>query len=114
MFRMCHHDHAGWTVQEVADLMGRSEDWVLDRLSEMEVLAPQLFPILTPRQHRVRTMVRLGLTNAQMAQLLKISCSTVSNVLVTLRNKGCLESVPDAVAVVSYESSMDNQIKEKF
>lgn len=113
VYRMCHHDFEGLPVREAALRLNWSEKTVRRLLAELEVQAPQLFPILTPRQLEVRDLFNEGHTNAQIALMLKISKGTVCSILQNLRKKGVLPK-QFAIPMCSYNEAQDLEIKEKF
>jgi len=114
VYRLCHHDYMGLTIKQAATVLQCSEDKIERTLAEVERVAPQLFPILTTRQVQVRDLVNEGHTNAQIALILDVSKSAVSNVLHSIRKKGVLPIIYGGDAMLSYEDGMDNQIQEKF
>lgn len=48
--RLCHHEHDGYPVDDAARVMGITPAKVKALLRSVKRKAPQLFPILTPRQ----------------------------------------------------------------
>lgn len=68
-FRLRHHDHEGLTEEEAADELGISPRAVRGRLTRMQKIAPQLFPILNRKNAKVWGLWREGgLTCAEISE----------------------------------------------
>jgi DNA-directed RNA polymerase specialized sigma24 family protein len=112
-YRQCHHDFKGLSIEQAALALGWPTARIRMLLREAEEIAPQLFPILSHRQARVRELAESGFTNGQIAEVLHISRGTVCKVVSLLRKKGALPE-HHTISVCRYDSSMDLNIKEKF
>ena len=60
VFRLRHHDHEGLTEEEAADELGISPRAVRGRLTRMQKVAPQLFPILSRKNAELWEMWHRG------------------------------------------------------
>ncbi|KKN57526.1 hypothetical protein LCGC14_0561430 [marine sediment metagenome] len=47
IYRACHHEHKGMSVEEASDVYAIPEPTIERILAEVEDIAPQLFPILS-------------------------------------------------------------------
>ncbi len=112
-YRLVHHDFDGKTVKEASKIMGVSIDKVYRLLRSMKKKAPQLFPILTPREAIVAKMLlEEELTEQQIADMSKCSVNSIYLLITRMRNKGFC--IPKIKAPVRYTESMDGKIKRKF
>lgn len=113
IYRSCHHDFGGMTQQEVAVELCMSRSTISRILKHIEKKAPQLFPILTPKQKQIRDLIcNAGLTHQMIALDLAINEHTVDHIVEQLKKKGvCLPSPPKTKC---YQTYMDAEIKQKF
>jgi len=99
--RSVHHEFQGLPSAIAAKKLGVSEATLRKALEQIKQKAPQLFPLLTPRQKFVLDLIiEEGLTQQQIADKLLISTCAVEKIIKTLRQKGvCLPSPPKIVAL---------------
>jgi len=121
IFRMRHHDFGGLTTKQVAIMLGITTTTVARHMREMQIIAPQLFPILTQRQALIyRLYVEMGLSLDDIGTALGITKSCVGVVLYRLRKKGLVPARETSRWFFkfdkpkSYDSLYDNRIKLKF
>lgn len=113
VIHFCHHDHCGYATSTAAIMMKISQRRVQQLLNSAERKAPQLFPILSTQQNRVKDFINdWGMTFEQIASELKISVHTVDSVVTTLKEKGVF--IEKRKKTVPYQNFMDSQVKEKF
>ena len=87
--RLCHHDFDGLSIKQAALKMGLSQRRIQQLLQSAKRKAPQMFPILTPRQADVQYFIsEYKYTYKQIAKELHISEQTVVKTVRTLREKG--------------------------
>lgn len=87
-FRLRHHDHEGLTEEEAADELGISSRAVRGRLTRMQKVAPQLFPILSRKNAKLWEMWhRGGLACAEIAERVKCTESAVTQRLQHIKKK---------------------------
>lgn len=112
-YRLCHHDFGGKTITEAAEIMGISQRAVSYLLNKLEKTSPQLFPILTRRQKRIYDLWSGGESRCDIAKELGVTESTV-NSIVNCINKKYGYGVLRRGEILSYDGSMDNNVKQKF
>ncbi len=115
-YRLCHHDFEGLTVAQAAIRMELREHIVRRLLKSLKRKAGQLFPILTKRQfliYKLRT--EKGHTQQEIAAILRTTQSNIHDVLDRMKEQGMpglnVEGLGDTV---SYDSSMDKHVKQRF
>lgn len=106
-------DAGGKTVEEAAIIMDITVRAVYSLLEAAEKARPDLFPIITKREYEVLTLVQDGETRYEIANKLEVSLRRVDQIISSLRDKGRDVSVQNP-GTVSYQSWMDDQVKEKF
>jgi DNA-binding CsgD family transcriptional regulator len=110
-YRLCSSDFNNLSVDEAAAKMGVSHKAVLKLLKSVEHKAPQLPPVLTPRQQAVLLLIEKGLRPTEISTAMGLSESDVSNVIKFLSERKFI-SVP--AKTISYKPSMDNKVIHKF
>jgi transposase len=115
-YHLCHHEFHGHTVTEAAILMGVSVSQVRRLLRNVKQKAPQLFPILTKQQYLIfQLYVERGLTQRVIAEMLKTTQSNIHAIIQRMKKKGVKGlDVTGIGDTVSYDSSMDKHVKQKF
>jgi DNA-directed RNA polymerase specialized sigma subunit len=114
IYRLVSSDFEGLTVAEAAILEGVTPRAIQRVLQRLEQIAPQLFPILTRQEAQVLKYIEVDhLTNQQIAEHLKVTCSRVSQITKSLVDKGKLNQINPGRAL-SYHPGMDAHIVEKF
>ena len=114
-YRFQHHNFGGLTTQETAKKMKISPRKVRQLLQSLKRKAPQLFPILTHRQHLIYELyMNIGLSTYKIAAYLNTPQSNIWNILNRLKKKGMFLSKSFKPIIVSYEKEMDEFIIHKF
>ncbi len=109
-FRHCHHDFGGLSIKAAACRMGVTIGAVRKYLQHIKQNAPQLFPILTPRDRTILAMYDLQISRVEIAELLRITWDILDERVKTLRKHGFLwNRKPD-----QFDPGMDAAVKEKF
>ena len=116
VYRHCHHEFGGKTVADTATILSMSESTVRRLLKSLKTKAPQLFPILNRNEFAIYKMVtEQGLTQEQIAILFNTTQSSIQGVTQNLKDRGMLGlDVQGLGKTVSYDSSMDKHVKQKF
>ena len=109
-FRLCHHDFEGLSVKDAANYMGTSVRAIRNLLKSVEEVAPQMFPILTPRQQVILALYNQPMQHEIIAAGLRISRCTLKREIAFLREHNFLQNTtPD-----QYRERLDGDVKEKF
>ena len=101
------------THSEAAREMGistRKFNAVLERARKSR---PDLFPMLTNQEHDLLNMLECGVCREDIATRTGLTVRRVDYIIESLRRKGRDVTVSNPGAV-SYQSWMDDQVKEKF
>lgn len=116
VYRLRHHDFEGLTTQETAKKMKFSPRKIRQLLKSLKQKAPQLFPILTHRQHLIYELyINTGLSQHKIAKYLGTTQSNIWAILNRLKKKGMLFLKPlGSGDIIAYEKGMDNIILYKF
>ena len=115
-YRLRHHEFKGYTTKETAKIMKIAPEKVRTLLKSLQAKAPQLFPVLTYRQHLVYWLyTKKGLSRYKIAAYLGTAYSNVWELLNRAKKKGMpfLESIGFG-DMAAYEDGMDNHIIYKF
>lgn len=115
-YRLRHHRFAGLTTKETAKIMKIKPETVRTLLKSLRAKAPQLFPILTPRQYLIYWLYAIkGLPQHKIATYLNTTQSNIWAMLNRLKKKGMPFLEPSGFgSTVTYEEEMDNHIIHKF
>lgn len=115
-YRLRHHEFEGFTTIETAKIMKITHNKVRQLLKSLKAKAPQLFPILTFRQHLIYWLyTEKGLPIHIIAKYLGVAYSTVWGLLNRAKKKGMPFIKCNGFGdLVSYESGMDNFIIYRF
>lgn len=109
--RLVHHDFDGYPIGDAARVMGTTVKEVKALLKSVKRKAPQLFPILTPRQQTILGLYGQSLSRATISVSLGITVAALAKEIEFLRGYGFLNNKEP----VSYvPSEHDEQIREKF
>lgn len=109
--RLVHHDFDGYPIDDAARIMRITPKEVKALLKSVERKAPQLFPILTPRQQAILKLYDQQLSRATVAESLGITIAALAKEVEFLRehrflvSEACERYVP---------SKHDAQIVQKF
>ena len=112
-YRLCHHDFGGKTITEAAEIMGISQRAVSYLLNKLKKTSPQLFPILTICQKQVYDLWLEGRSRCCIAERLGVTESTIKSIINCVNKKFGYE-VLRRDKTLSYDGSMDNNVKQKF
>jgi transposase len=86
---MRHHDFAGLTTKQVAAKLGVTPKCINSYMRKMRKIAPQLFPILTPRQMDVYVLYeQMGMSHPEVEKYLGMSAGTSGATIWYMRKKG--------------------------
>lgn len=109
--RLCHHDHGGYCADDAARIMGITPKEVKALLRLVKRKAPQLFPMLTPRQQTILRLYDQQLDRVTIAKLLGITIIMLAKDIRFLRrHKFLVNNI-----FVRYEpNKYDDQVKERF
>lgn len=114
-YKLRHHEFAGLTTKETAKIMKIAPETVRLLLKSVRAKIPQLFPILTHRQHIVYWLyVKRGLSQYKIADYLHIGQSSVWGILNRVKKKGIPILHSGFGDTVAYEQGMDGHISHKF
>jgi len=111
IIRYHHHEFKGLTFSETAKVCELTEPDLRAALAEIKRKAPQLFPILTPRQVAVRTGWENNLSQAAIAAGLELTEAQVKQDYEFLRVHKFVAARPVTVA---YADHMDDKIIQRF
>lgn len=111
IIRYHHHDFKGLTLTETAKVCELTELDLRIALAKIRRKAPQLFPILTPRQVAVRTGWENGLSQAAIAAGLELTEARVKTELNFLYEHKFIVASP---TIVVYADHMDDKITQRF
>lgn len=110
VFRACHHDFGGLSIEEAAEKIGCLPKTVKLVLKRVEKKCPQLFPILTPQHHAILLMYDKHMSRASIAAALGISEQELHKTIAFLRKHKFLWNRK----VDQYDPLMDSRVKIKF
>lgn len=110
--RQVHHDHIGEPKRIAAKRMGISIGRLNQILRSVKKKAPQLFPVLTPRQAFVRKQLDDGWDHYRIANHLEITVRQVDNTVAQLHKLGV--PIYHRPRTISYSSDLDGEVIRKF
>jgi biotin operon repressor len=109
--RLCHHEFKGFPIDDTAGIMGITVKEVKALLRSTKRKAPQMFPILDPRQRAVLALYDQHVSRATMCTSLGITLSSLKKEVEFLRKHGFLFSM----TAERYDPVMhDALVKERF
>ncbi|KKN21068.1 hypothetical protein LCGC14_0928940 [marine sediment metagenome] len=112
--KLCHHEFDGLTQVEAAEQVGISHQAISDLLARVKKVLPQYFPIFTKLEMRWYHYYMVdGWSVADIAEYTESSPDTIYKALKRIRSKGAYFTEPTN-RVLSYDESMDANIKQKF
>ncbi len=110
VLRACHHDFDGLSIEEAAEKLECPPEAIEHILKQIEKIAPQLFPILTPRHRAILLMYDKHMSRASIAVALGVTEQELHKEIAFLRKHKFLWNCK----VDQYDPLMDNQVKRKF
>lgn len=114
IFRTCHHDFDGLSQTEAAKKLDISQSVISDALKRVEEAFPHFFPILTKLEAKCYHLYMTeGWGIDELAEHFGLTLNSIYKTLQRAKDKGMFFS--DAKGrVLSYEPSMDANVKQKF
>ena len=114
ILRACHQDFDGLTQAEAAKKLSISQSVVSDVLTAVEKILPQYFPILTQLEvGRYHLFMVEGWNVDEIAEHFGVTPSSIYRTLQRAKDKGMYFTEAKG-RILSYEPSMDGDIKQKF
>ena len=114
VLRLCHQDFQGLGQIEAANEMGISQSALSSLLAEVKKILPQFFPLLTKLEAQLYHYYMVGGWNVdEIAIHMDKSQNAVYKGLKRAKDKGMYFTEAKG-RVLSYEPSMDGDIKQKF
>lgn len=114
ILKACHHDFEGLPQTEAAKKLGISQAAISDALARIEKVMPQMFPILTRLEaERHHLYCAEGWSVEEIAERFGVTPDSVYKALQRAKDKGACFVEPKG-RMLSYEPSMDGEIKERF
>jgi len=114
VFRLCHHDFGGLPPEEAAKRMNVSPSAVNRLLAAVEKVMPQYFPILTKLEaERYHLYMIEGWSVDEIAEHFGVTPNSIYKALRRARDKGMFFTEAKS-RILSYEPSMDANVKQKF
>jgi len=110
-YRLCHSDFNGLSINDTACRMKITRKAVLRLLKNIERKAPQLLPVLTPRQRLVLMCLEKGESSADIAEATGIADTHIRDTVKFLCDRGFITA---PVEIIRYSPKMDGKIKERF
>ncbi len=112
-FQLCSGELRGMTTIEAAADMGISVQAVNRLLARAEERCPELFPLLTRQEARVRELMdNNGLCNSAIAMKLGLSLQRISQISMSIDDKLGRRDQP--IVMERYESHLDSKVVRKF
>ena len=109
--RLCHHEFDGYPIDDAARIMGTTAKEVKALLRSAKRKAPQMFPILSPRQRAILVLYDQRLSRGAICASFGITLALLKKEVEFLRKHGFLFSM----ATERYDPTRhDALIKEKF
>ena len=114
IFRLCHHDFEGLTQAEAAKRLGVVQSVIAKSLERVKKVFPQYFPIFTKFEMKCYHYYMVdGWSVADIVEYLEKTENAVYKALQRIRSKGAYFAGPTG-RVLSYDESMDAEVKQKF
>ena len=110
VFRACHHDFGGLSIEEAAEKIGCIPGTVKLVLKRVEKKCPQLFPILTPQHRAILLMYDKHMSRASIAAALGVTEQELHKEITFLRKHKFLWNRK----VDQYDPLMDGRVKVRF
>lgn len=112
-YQLVSGEFEGLSTDEAAKRMKITPQAVNRLLKRAEKLCPQLFPLFTKQEAKVKIMLTKGRSNTDIANQLGVSLSRVSQIIGSVCGKRNYDhTLP--VKILRYEPHMDSQIRRKF
>jgi len=114
ILRACHHDFGSMTQQEASQHLNIPQQTISDVLKRLEKIVPQFFPILTKLEAKCYHCWMIeGWEIPEIAEYTGQSENAVYKTLQRTRDKGMCFTESKG-RVLSYDPSMDADVKRKF
>lgn len=114
IFQLCHHDFEGLTQAEAAKHLGVVQSVIAESLGHVKKVFPQYFPIFTKFEMKCYHYYMVdGWSVADIVEYLEKTENAVYKALRRIRSKGAYFAGPKG-RVLSYDESMDSEVKQKF
>jgi hypothetical protein len=110
VFRTCHHDFGGLSIEEAAEKIRCLPETVKLILKRVEKKAPQLFPILTPQHRAILLMYDKHMSRASIAVALGVTEQGLHKEIAFLREHKFLWNRKSD----QYDPLIDSRVKIKF
>ena len=110
LLQLVHHDFDGLSTKEAAERMKCSFKTIETMLKQIEKIAPQLFPILTPQHRAILLMYDKHMSRASIAVALGVTEQELHKEIAFLRKHKFLWNRK----VDQYDPLMDSRVKERF
>lgn len=110
VLRLVHHDFRGLSIKEAAEKTECSIETIEITLKRIEKIAPQLFPILTPKHRAILLMYDKHMSRASIAVALGVTEQGLYKEIAFLRKHKFLWNRK----VDQYDPLMDSRVKIKF
>ena len=112
--RLCHQDFDGLSQDEAAKRMGISPAAIGKLLDRVKKVLPQYFPVLTKLEAKCYHLyMNEGWSVEEIAEYFGLTPDSVYKTLHRARDKG-MHFTEAKGRVLSYDESMDANIKEQF
>lgn len=111
IIRAVHHDFDGLSLTEASKRLRIPTIDIVHHLKEIQVKAPQLFPILPFKLRILTHMYEAGSSVDCMSTALQLNERRVRYLLECLRRDNYIGSPPKCI---SYNPSMDDEVRERF
>jgi len=113
IFRLVHHDFGGLSQTEAAQRLGISQSAVSNVLKQIKKKLPQYFPILTKIEAERYHLYVEGWSVENIAEHFGVTPGSIYEALQRARDKGMYFTKAKG-RILSYDSSMDADVKQKF
>ncbi|KKN69794.1 hypothetical protein LCGC14_0437400 [marine sediment metagenome] len=96
-------------------MLGVSLKCINSHMRKMQRIAPQLFPILTPRQMDIYILREvMGMTHPKISKYLGVTWQTAARTVYYMRKKGIYLQPNCLHRVDTYSPWMDSKVTHKF
>ena len=114
ILKLVHHEFDGLSQTEAAKKLGVSQSTISDTLKQIEKVMPQYFPILTKLEAKCYHYYMIeGWSVGETAEYMNHTQDAVYKALQRAKDKGVYFTEARG-KVLSYDESMDANVKQKF